>query len=211
MSTDKPHWRTVIKRMDTDYLYAEDLGRAGTTVDVEITSSGVGKVKNPGGAKEILWIAFAGRQKKLGLNATMAKVLESMSGSDHWGDWRGWITLVVVHKDKMRDPTTDGGTSPMDVIRIAPQRPEPPDNRGLAARFDACPDERSFAALDAEMRADWSRIPAADRPATTAAFKRADARIKASPAAAAATSSPTTSPDATEQAEILRKEASEVT
>jgi hypothetical protein len=117
----KPHWRTVIKRMDPDYLYAEDLGGPGTTVDVEIVDSGRCRVKNPGGTKETLFIAFKGKSKKLGLNATNCKTLTNICGSDHWGDWRGWITLVVIHK-RMRDPTTEE-IEDMDVIRIAPERP----------------------------------------------------------------------------------------
>jgi hypothetical protein len=117
----KPHWRTVIKRMDPDYLYAEDLGGPGTTVDVEIVDAGKCRVKNPGGVKETLYIAFKGKSKKLGLNATNCKTLTNLFGSDHWGDWRGLITLVVIHK-RMRDPTTEE-LEDMDVIRIAPERP----------------------------------------------------------------------------------------
>lgn len=118
----KPSWRTVIKRMDPDYLYAEDLGGAGTKLDVEIVDSGKCRLKNPGGTKETIYIAFRGKSKKLGLNATMAKTLTSICGSDHWGDWRGWITLVVLH-GKMRDPTTEQ-LEEMDFIRIAPARPQ---------------------------------------------------------------------------------------
>lgn len=212
--TDKPHWRTVIKRMDQAYIYAEDLGPAGTVVDVEVTSAGVGKVKNPGGAKELIWIGFRDHQKKLGLNATNAKTMEAICGSAHWGDWRGWITLVVVHKDAMRDPTAEGGTSPMDVIRIAPQRPaaprSPAGEHPLIARFDACSSRKDFVALDTEMRADWKGIPSGARTAVGDAAKRAAARMNSS--AASAASSPTTStPPPDEQAEILRREASEGT
>jgi len=207
MSTDRPHWRTVIKRMDPAYLYAEDIGPAGTVVDVEVTSAGVGKVKNPGGAKELIWIGFAGYQKKLGLNATNAKTMEALCGSGHWGDWRGWITLVVIHKDAMRDPTAEGGTSPMDVIRIAPQRPIAPRSQAgehpLVARFDACETRKDFVALDAEMRADWASIPKGSaRTAVSEAFDRAKARTRK-------TDEPSNTPPPEEQAEILRREASE--
>jgi len=117
----KPHWRTVIKRMDPEFVYAEDIGRAGTKVDVEIVDSGKCTIKNPGGKKETLYIAFRGENKKLGLNATNCKTLTNICGSSYWGDWRGWITLVVIHK-RMRDPTTEE-LEDMDVIRIAPERP----------------------------------------------------------------------------------------
>jgi hypothetical protein len=192
--------------MDPAFLYAEDVGPPGTTLDVEVIGAVKGKVKNPGGSKELVCLELRGHTKRLGLGATTAKIMTSLCGSGDFDHWRGWITLVIVNK-LCRDPTVDGSDQvPTDVIRIAPQRPESRATAGLAARFDACADERAFAALDAEMRADWSRIPAADKPATTAAFKRAEARMKA---ARTATSSPTTSPDSTEQAEILRKEASD--
>jgi hypothetical protein len=205
MSTDnKPHWRTVIKRIDPAYLYAEDLGPAGTKVDVEVTAAGIGKVKNPGSAKEVVWIGFAGHAKKLGLNATNAKTMEAVFGSGHWGDWRGWITLVVIHKDAMRDPTADGGTSPMDVIRIAPTRPTKPRSQAvehpLVARFDGCTTREQFDAADHDMRAVWAQIPkGAERSAVGAAFDRAKVRVRAAQSSAG--------PE--EQAEILRQEASE--
>ncbi len=141
----KPHWRTVIKRMDPNYLYAEDLGGPGTKVDVEVIDSGKCTISNPGGKKETLYIAFKGARKKLGLNATMAKTLTNLCGSDHWGDWRGMITLVVIHK-RMRDPTTEE-LEDMDVIRIAPERPRvraggaPPPKSGATDPAKMTPEE----------------------------------------------------------------------
>ncbi len=49
----------------------------------------------------------------------------------------------------------------------------------LAARFDACTRE-TFLALDGEMRRDWKSIAIEQRPAVTAAFERAQARLKGS-------------------------------
>ncbi|MCA1833064.1 MAG: hypothetical protein ABR520_11385 [Mycobacteriales bacterium] len=141
----KPHWRTVIKRMDPEYLYAEDLGGPGTTLDVEIVDSGKCRIKNPGGAKDTLYIAFRGKSKKLGLNATMAKELTKICGSDHWGDWRGWITLVVVH-GRMRDPTTEK-LEDMDVIRIAPERPRRATNGSRPTETGGGPDAEELAEI----------------------------------------------------------------
>lgn len=154
MATDKakPHWRTVIKRMDPAYLYAEDLGGPGTKVDVEIIDAGKGTLKNPGGAKETIVLTFRGAKKKLGLNATMCKTLTGICGSDHWGDWRGWITLVVLHK-RMRDPTTEE-IEDLDVIRIAPARP-----RGKEpGKPDAAP-----ATMSADELAEIARIEREER------------------------------------------------
>lgn len=154
MAAGKPHWRTVIKRMDPDYLYAEDLGGPGTKADVEIVDSGKCTMSNPGGKKQTLYIAFRGKSKKLGLNATNCKTLTNICGSDHWGDWRGWITLVVIHK-RMRDPTTEE-IEDMDVIRIAPERPRSkPASRG--ERHDPAP----AVEMSAEERAEIARKEAA--------------------------------------------------
>ena len=125
MATDpkaKPrHWRQVIRRQNPEYLYAEDIGPPGQTIDVEIVDSGPGKVKNPGATKDVVWLAFRGAKKKLGIGATGCKTMRNLTGSDDWMDWRGWITLVVIHI-KYFDQTTQQDEE-TDAIRIAPQRP----------------------------------------------------------------------------------------
>jgi hypothetical protein len=157
----KPSWRTVIKRMDPDYLYAEDLGGAGTKLDVEIVDSGKCRLKNPGGTKETLYIAFRDKKKKLGLNATMAKTLTSICGSDHWGDWRGWITLVVLH-GKMRDPTTEQ-LEEMDFIRIAPARPQvSARGQGQQRTTAPAPNRGASGDLTDEERAEIARKEASE-------------------------------------------------
>jgi hypothetical protein len=79
--------------------------------------------------------------------------------------------------------------------------------RTLAERFDACIDRRSFFELDAEMNADWKKIPAADKSNITASFRSASARIKKIEAEAAKVSEPPPiGPE--EAAEIARREAS---
>lgn len=202
------HWRKFNKRMDPRFLYAEDIGPPGTMLDVEIVDAGGDKVKNPGGSKECTALTLAGQQKRLGLNATNAKCIETLFGTPEFESWRGWITLVVV-RSKQRDPTQEGGAMvEMDVIRIAPQRPTRPDVRAqpqphpLAMRFDACSSEREFVALEAEMRSDWATIPkGAARTAVGDAALRA--RAKYATVAPAASSAP--SPE--EQAAIAAEEA----
>jgi hypothetical protein len=49
---------------------------------------------------------------------------------------------------------------------------------GLAERFDACTDHRAFVALEAEMRADWKKIPNAHRDSVRAAFDAAKDRCR---------------------------------
>jgi hypothetical protein len=57
-------------------------------------------------------------------------------------------------------------------------RATPPALTALAARFDACTTRAQRSALEAEMNADWKRIPAGDKTAITEAFKKSGERIK---------------------------------
>lgn len=117
----KTDWRSIHRRMNPDMLYAEDLGGA-KSVDVEITDSGVTNLRQRDGkSKPMPWLAFKGKQKRLGLGATMCKTLTTMTGSRYVEDWRGLITLIVV-KIEYRDPDT-GQMEMTDAIRIAPKRP----------------------------------------------------------------------------------------
>ena len=117
----KTDWRTVHRRLNTDYLFSEDLnGRK--SIDVEIVDSGVAKLKERSGKlKEMPWLAFRGAKKKLALGATMCKTLTTLTGTKIIEDWRGWITLVVV-KTRYKDQDT-GQMEETDAIRIAPRRP----------------------------------------------------------------------------------------
>lgn len=122
MAADKPvHWRNVVARANPDYLYAEDIGPSGSHIDVEVVDSGEGTVKNPDGTKRLVWIAFRGAKKKLGCSATLCKSMTALCETPDYRKWRGWIRLAVITKN-FRDPTT-GESGPMDVIRIAQQRP----------------------------------------------------------------------------------------
>jgi hypothetical protein len=121
------HWRHVHKRLNEHMLFAEDLGPVGTKVDAEVIESGVFAVKSEDGSKDMPWLAFNGgdgkpRKKKLGLNVTNCKVMETLTGTSDYQDWRGWVTLVVV-KTKFYD-TKLKAMAETDAIRIANARPQ---------------------------------------------------------------------------------------
>lgn len=118
------HWRNVHRRKNVHLLFAEDIG--GRPVDVEIVDSGVEKVSGAkkGDEKEMPWLAFAGKQKRLALNVTNCKTMTTITGSPVIEQWRGWIRLIVVKTDYYDQMT--GKTESTDAIRIAPQRPERP-------------------------------------------------------------------------------------
>jgi hypothetical protein len=145
------HWRKVHKRKNANMLFAEDLGPPGTKAHVEIVDSGVAEVASIDGKKEMPWISFRGKQKKLGLGITNCKTMESICGTPIVQRWRGWITLVVVRITYYDQQTKRNEQT--DAIRIAPQRPRASDQKQQPAEQAAPPS--SPPATDA---------PAADGP-----------------------------------------------
>lgn len=134
------HWRHVLRRANEHMLFAEDVGPVGTKVNVEIVDSGVLAVKSRSGSESMPWIGFRGKKKKLGLNRTNCKVLETLCGTPDWVKWRGAVTLVVI---RTRAPDRDSGQMiETDAIRVAPERPSGSPQRSERARgaADGAPD-----------------------------------------------------------------------
>lgn len=156
MPADKPvHWRNVVARANPEYLYAEDVGPSGSHVDVEVIGSGEGTVNNPdGGSKRLVWLAFRGAKKKLGCGATLCKTMTAICGTPDYREWRGWIRLAVI-TGKFRDPST-GESGPMDVIRIASQRPAAREKlrERREQRGEATNPQPGTAAIDAGISAE---------------------------------------------------------
>lgn len=118
------HWREVHRRKNADYLFAEDIGKSGTQIDVEIVDSGIGEVQDEDGKKKMPWVSFKGARKKLGLGRTGCKTLESITGTPIVQRWRGWITLVVIKTTYTDRKTKQRLTT--DAVRVAPDRPRNP-------------------------------------------------------------------------------------
>jgi hypothetical protein len=132
------HWRKVTGRLNDHLLFAEDLGPVGTRVDVDVVDSGAFKVKGEDGEKDMVWIAFAGKKKRLGLNVSNSKSMEALTGTPDYPTWRGPITLVVV-RTRYHDMKTRSMME-TDAIRIAPERPrgkQPPKPSTEDAAFDS--------------------------------------------------------------------------
>ncbi|MDQ3295106.1 MAG: hypothetical protein M3619_00790 [Myxococcota bacterium] len=113
--------------MNEHLLFAEDLGGMGAKVDVEIIDSGVALVKGADDSKDMPWIAFRGqdgkpKHKRLALNVTNCKTMQSISGVSAIEQWRGWITLIVV-KTSYYDQKTKK-MEETEAIRIASKRPQ---------------------------------------------------------------------------------------
>lgn len=124
------HWREVHRRKNTNLLFAEDLGPVGTKIDIEVIDSGVISVSGADNkSKPMPWLAFAGKDgkpksKRLALNVTNCKAMQSIAGTPVVEKWRGWITLVVV-STTYTDMQT-GTRQTTDAIRIASTRPPAP-------------------------------------------------------------------------------------
>jgi hypothetical protein len=105
------HWKSL---MDKEYLFAFDL--QGRDVTVTIESVTAGELISEGGKKTKKPVAkIVGKSKKLALNATNCRLIESMYGADVSG-WAGKkITLYPT--------TTEMNGKRVECIRIRPRVP----------------------------------------------------------------------------------------
>ena len=188
------HWRTVHRRMNEQLMFAEDIGGLGASpVDLEIVDSGVMIVKGSEDSKPMPWLAFAGEKKKLALNVTNCKAMQSLGGTGVVESWRGWVRLMVV-STTYRDQKTKDKVTP-DAIRIAPSRPQPPRAvqpaapspvaLELVAAYDACATAAELSGLKERRLAAWPALGHADKDLVVAAGKAATARLDTGPAPAA--------------------------
>lgn len=115
------HWRKVHRRKNPNLLFAEDLGPPGTKRHVEVVDSGVITVESVESKDQMPWIGFKGKNKRLALNSTNCKTMQTLTGTPIIERWRGPITLVVI-RTRYYDQHTKQ-TEETDAIRIAGQRP----------------------------------------------------------------------------------------
>ena len=137
------HWRHVLRRANEHMLFAEDIGPKGTSTAAEIVGAEVITVKTRGGSEAMVAVSFKGKKKKLGLNRTNCKVLETLCGTPDYTRWRGWVTLIVI---RTRAPDRDSGEMiETDAIRIAAQRPA--GDRSRAGSDRGAPDAEEAAEI----------------------------------------------------------------
>jgi hypothetical protein len=161
------HWRQIHKRLNPDLLYAEDLVAAGrTSIDLEIADAWVEDVVQMDGAKKtkkaLPMLAFVGAKKRLALNVTNCKAMQSLAGTGVVQEWRGWITVVVVQAT-YRDQQS-GKMETTDALRIAPKRPTHAPSGGRTDR-DAKPANPPPAAAPVPPAAAAADLTDADRRA----------------------------------------------
>lgn len=128
--------------MDSEWLFAGDIWPDGKNRDVvvEISAwSAADLVGEKGRKSKKPAVAFKGKAKKLALNATNSRVLESLYG----GEMEGWVgKRITLFRSTTRDPQS-GLTIP--CIRI---RPEVPSSKSATERPDPEPTTSSQEASD---------------------------------------------------------------
>jgi hypothetical protein len=107
------HWKLMT---DRKWIYAFDLG--GKDRNVRIVRVEAGTLEGLGGRKtKKPCVYFDGNDKPLALNATNAKTIAALVGSNDTDEWIGkWVTLY---------PTTCQGPTgeTVECIRIRPRAP----------------------------------------------------------------------------------------
>jgi hypothetical protein len=167
------HWRDVHRRGNPDFLFAEDLGSPGTAVVVQLAAILPRAKMRAAGSNtgEMPACTFVGKgPKKLGLNRTNCKVLETLTGTSEVERWAGtWVVLTVV-RTSYPDQVTHTKME-TDAIRIAPDRPsaqqiaEAEQRRGPAGGRAAgkAASRAGDSALTAEEIAEHERIEREER------------------------------------------------
>lgn len=111
-----PHWRTM---MDRDYLGAWDFPTEKTGTITEVTQvklPGTGKIK----ANKRPIIALKGTEKRLVVNATIGKAIESMYGADT-DKWIGKRITMYASTCRAAD-----GSGQIECVRVRPTVPKGP-------------------------------------------------------------------------------------
>lgn len=117
------HWKSFT---DSELLGAWDLPD-GKDVVVEIAGVEGGELHRPGTGKTDRRpiVSFKGAKKKLVLNATNGKAVESMYGSQVEG-WVGKKIALYVSQARNPQATRDNPHEPkmVDCVRVRPRKPE---------------------------------------------------------------------------------------
>lgn len=131
MSERKKSWAEMTDR-NSEWLTWPDLlemnGERDVTLRIERATQGKIKQSN----KRVVALYFAGVKKPLGLNATNAKVITSITGSDKPDDWVAAKALITLYIGRDKDPTIPGAQC--NCVRIRPRKPG--EAQLFAAKYD---------------------------------------------------------------------------
>ncbi len=131
MTERKKSWAEMTDR-NSEWLTWPDLlemnGERDTTLRIERAIQGKIKQSN----KRVVALYFAGVKKPLGLNATNAKVITSIVGSDKPDDWVAAKALITLYIGRDKDPTIPGAQC--NCVRVRPRKPT--EAQLFAAKYD---------------------------------------------------------------------------
>lgn len=133
MSERKKSWAEMTDR-NSEWLTWPDLleMNGGADVTLRIERATQGKIKQSN--KRVVALYFAGVKKPLGLNATNAKTITALTGSDKPADWVEGRALVTLFIGKDKDPSSDVKGALCNCVRIRPRKPG--EAQLFAAKYD---------------------------------------------------------------------------
>lgn len=153
-------------------------------VTLRVAKCEQGKIKQSG--KRVVAVTFDGAKKPLGLNATNAKTITALYGTDKPAEWQERKILLTLFVGTARDP--DGGGQ-CNCVRIRNRKPT--DAEVFGAKYDRAialkliADAVSLDELEsARATISAQRPPKADHADLKAAIESRDAAIKAAHASA---------------------------
>lgn len=180
MSERKKSWAEMTDRNSEWFTWPDILEMTGgkQEVTLQVVKAEQGKIKQSN--KRVVALTFDGAKKPLGLNATNAKSITSLYGTDKPADWADQRILLTLFVGQARDPESGGQCN---CVRIRAKKPSVSQLHGAKYDHDAALALIASATSQAEIDAHRVTIaaqkpPAAHHAALKDAFAAREAEIK---------------------------------
>lgn len=180
MSEQRKSWAEMTDRNSEWFTWPDILEMTGgkREITLRVVEAKQGKIKQSN--KRVVALTLEGVKKPLGLNATNAKMITSIYGTDKPADWSDAKILLTLYVGEARDPDSGGKCG---CVRIRAKKPAATQLHG--AKYDhasamAMIGMAKTAEELTECRATIGaqKPPAASHAELKAAFESAEARIK---------------------------------
>lgn len=184
MSERDKSWAEMTDRNSEWFTWPDILEMTGgrTEVTLRVVKAEQGKIKQSD--KRVVALTLDGAKRRLGLNATNAKMITSIYGTDKPAAWAAAGILLTLYVGRARDP--DGGGD-CNCVRIRAKRPEAAQLHGAAydhaAALALIASAKTVEALtEARVAIAAQRPPEAHHAELKSATTAAEERIKATTA-----------------------------
>lgn len=181
MSEHDKSWAEMTDRNSEWFTWPDILEMTGgrTEVTLRVIKAEQGKIKQSD--KRVVALTLDGAKRRLGLNATNAKMITSIYGTDKPSAWAADKILLTLYVGRARDP--DGGGD-CNCVRIRAKRPEAAQLHGAAYDHAAAlaliaAAKTGEALTEARVTIAAQRPPEAHHAELKSATAAADERIKA--------------------------------